>query len=284
MCECCASHEKADVYLPELAVIEQRRLMNATELYLRVRMDSGRPFEYLPGQFIELSVMGIGEAPFTIASSPTQGFHDFELVVRNTGGNVSKAVHQLGVGDKIGIRGPFGHGYPFKEVKGHNIIFISGGIGLVPQRSMIKYVLDNRSDYGDVSILFGTKNYQQRFFLDELTHWNHREDVDYLETLDEGDENWMGNVGVVTTLIPKISTDIGNADIFICGPPVMYKFVIFSLIEHRVSNERVFLNLERNMKCGVGKCGHCQINNLYVCRSGPVFSWAQLDGVPEALA
>ncbi|MCJ7674151.1 MAG: FAD/NAD(P)-binding protein [Sedimentisphaerales bacterium] len=270
-----------DIYLPQLAAIEKRRLMNATEMYLRLTMDEG-PLDYVPGQFVEVSVPGVGESPITVSSSPTQKEY-FELVVRRIG-NVTIAIHKLRIGDKVGIRGPYGNGaYPVEEAKGRNLVFICGGIGLVPQRSFVNYVLDNRDDYGEITVLLGTKCMAQRFFQSELDGWSHREDIHFMETVDEADDCWQGNVGVVTTLIPKIERELTSALVFICGPPVMYKFVLLALNEAKVPRENIFLNLERKMKCGVGKCGHCQINNLYVCIDGPVFRYSDLAVAPEAI-
>ena len=279
MCQCCS--ENKDIYLPQLATVVKADDMNVTEKYLQLTMDDGQ-FDYAPGQFVEVSVAGIGEAPITITSSPTQS-GGFELVIRKIG-NVTNAVHTLTPGAKLGIRGPLGDGqYPVEEAKGKNLVFICGGIGLVPQRSFINYVLDNRSDYGDVAILQGTKCYDQRLFTDEIAEWEKRDDVQMLETLDEPDERWKGNVGVVTTLISKVTTDLNSAVVLICGPPIMYKFVLMALEEYDVPHGNIFLNLERKMKCGVGKCGHCQINDVYCCMDGPVFRYSDLATMPEAI-
>ncbi len=275
------SGKQNDIYLPRLATVKQANLLNETEFYLRLAMD-GESLDYIPGQFVEVSIAGVGEAPITIASSPT--FHDgFELVVRRIG-NVTNAIHKLRVGDKLGIRGPFGRGiYPIEQSKGKDLVFICGGIGLVPQRSFINYVLDNRRDYREVTILLGTKCSTQRFFLSEMESWSKRTDVQFLETVDQGDDCWNGNVGVVTTLIPKIEAKLKSAIILVCGPPVMYKFVLMSLHEYNLSCENIYLNLERRMKCGVGKCGHCQVNHCYVCMDGPVFRYSDLANMPEAI-
>lgn len=279
MAQHCA--EMKDIYLPQLATIDKTEAMNVTEKYLRLSMDDG-PFDYTPGQFVEVSVGGIGEAPITISSSPTQS-EGFELVVRRIG-NVTNAIHRLNRGDKLGIRGPFGRGtYPVEEAKGRNLVFICGGIGLVPQRSFINYVMDNRDQFGEVAILQGTKCYDQRLFTSEVAAWEKRGDVQMLETIDQPDKSWKGNVGVVTTLIPKVATDLKSALLLVCGPPVMYKFVLMELEKRRVPHENVFLNLERKMKCGVGKCGHCQVNNTYVCMDGPVFKYSDLAKMPEAI-
>ena len=279
MCQCYA--EKKDIYLPQLATVADISQMNVTEKYLRLAMDDGQ-FDFLPGQFVEVSLAGIGEAPITISSSPTLG-DSFELVVRKIG-RVSGAIHNLRRGDKVGIRGPLGKGiYPVEEAKGKNLVFICGGIGMVPQRSFINYVLDNRGDYGDVAILQGTKSYDLRLFTSEIEAWGKREDVQMLETLDEGDARWKGNVGVVTKLVSKVETDLKSAMILVCGPPIMYKFVLMALADRDVPHGNIFLNLERKMKCGVGKCGHCQINHAYVCMSGPVFRYSDLASLPEAI-
>lgn len=279
MCQCCS--EKKDIYLPQLATVVKADDMNVTEKYLQLSMDDGQ-FGYVPGQFVEVSVAGIGEAPITIASSPTQT-GGFELVVRKIG-NVTNAIHALTPGDKLGIRGPLGDGtYPVEEAKGKDVVFICGGLGLAPQRAFIKYVLDNRDDYGEVTILQGTKCYDQRLFPAEIAQWQARSDVDMLETLDEPDEQWKGNVGVVTTLVSKIKTDLKSAVVSICGPPIMYKFVLMALEEYDIPHGNIFLNLERKMKCGVGKCGHCQINDVYCCMDGPVFRYSDLATMPEAI-
>ncbi len=279
MCQCCA--EKKDIYLPQLATVADISQMNVTEKYLRLAMEDGQ-FDFIPGQFVEVSLAGIGEAPITISSSPTFA-EGFELVVRKVG-RVSGAIHNLKKGDKLGIRGPLGRGvYPVEECKGKNLVFVCGGIGMVPQRSFINYVLDHRSDYGNVAILQGTKSYDLRLFTPEIEAWSKRGDVQMLETLDEGDARWKGNVGVVTKLISKVETDLKSAMILVCGPPIMYKFVLMALAEREVPQKNIFLNLERKMKCGVGKCGHCQINSAYVCMSGPVFRYSDLASLPEAI-
>jgi len=271
-----------DIYLPRLATLEKKRLMNPTEMYLRLSVDDGAGFDFVPGQFVEVSIAGIGEAPITISSSPTQKGY-FELVVRRIG-NVTNAIHRLRIGDKVGIRGPFGKGmYPVEEAKGKNIVFVCGGIGLVPQRSFINYVLDKRADYKELVVLLGTKCMAQRFFHSELDAWSHRDDIRFMETIDQEDDCWLGNVGVVTTLIPKVEDILNDALVFVCGPPVMYKFVLLALDEAGVDRERIFLNLERKMKCGVGKCGHCQINRYYTCMEGPVFRYSDLNVAPEAI-
>ncbi|MBL7215625.1 MAG: FAD/NAD(P)-binding protein [Phycisphaerae bacterium] len=278
MCECC--NGKKDIYLPELWTVTKRRMLNGTELFLHLEKDSGDAFEYTPGQFVEVSVAGIGEAPISISSSPTQ--KGLELVVRKVG-NLTKVIHKLEAGDKLGIRGPYGSTYPVAESKGKDLVFICGGIGLVPQRSFIRYALDNRQDYGNITVLLGTKCHDMRLFREETAMWEERKDMLVMETIDEAHECWNGNVGVVTTLIPKIENNLPKAQVLVCGPPIMYKFVLMALAEAEVPEDHIYVNLERRMKCGVGKCGHCQINEHYVCQDGPVFRYSDLANVPEAI-
>ncbi|MHC4883329.1 MAG: FAD/NAD(P)-binding protein [Planctomycetota bacterium] len=229
---------------------------------------------------LQASAKPRGEAPISISSSPTQ--KGMELVVRNVG-SLTKVIHGLEVGDKIGIRGPYGSTYPIEAAKGKDLVFICGGIGLVPQRSFIRYALDNRADYGNITVLIGTKCHDMRLFREELALWDERKDMTVMETIDEAHDCWNGNVGVVTTLIPKIESDLPNSQVLVCGPPIMYKFVLMALAEAGVSEDNIFVNLERRMKCGVGKCGHCQMNEHYVCQDGPVFRYSDLANVPEAI-
>jgi NAD(P)H-flavin reductase len=271
-----------DIYLPETATVVRTEPMTALECFLELRLDSGRELGHMPGQFVQVSVFGIGEAPISVSSSPTQN-GSFQMVVRNAG-NVTSAMHGLKPGDKVGIRGPFGTHFPVEgEMKGKDIIFVCGGLGLVPVRSVINYVLDHHNDYGDVTILFGAKSPAERLFVDEVEKWTSKENVSYAETVDRGDETWTGNVGVITTLMTDMTVDPRRTVAIICGPPVMYKFAIVSLYKMGMVDKNIFVSLERHMKCGVGKCGHCQINGLYVCQEGPVFRFADIAEVQEAI-
>jgi sulfite reductase subunit B len=276
------STNKDDIYLPEMATVVRSEPMTELEHFFELKLDSGRELDHMPGQFAEVSIFGIGEAPISISSSPTQS-GSFQMVVRNAG-NVTRAMHALKPGDKLGIRGPFGTHFPVEdEIRGKDIVFVCGGLGLVPVRSAINYVLDNREDYGEVTILFGAKSPAERLFIDEVKEWVSKENVNYTETVDRGDEQWTGNVGVITTLMTDMMVDPRKTVAIICGPPVMYKFAIMSLYKMGMVDKNIFVSLERNMKCGVGKCGHCQIDGLYVCQDGPVFRFADVAEVQEAI-
>lgn len=269
------------IYLPQLAEIIRTEQLTKMEKLFEIRLLNGQDLGHQPGQFVEVSLFGIGEAPISISSSPTKK-GSFELAVRAVG-NVTNALHKLAKGAIIGIRGPFGKGFPVEEMKGKDILFVAGGIGLVPLRSLINYVLDKRSDFGRVLILFGAKTPAEQLFLDELALWRKRSDLEYWETVDRADGKWKGNVGVITTLFPKININPEKTIAVIVGPPVMYRFAILEAQVKGIPDEQIIVSLERRMKCGVGKCGHCQINHLYVCQDGPVFKYAQIKDIKEAI-
>lgn len=274
--------EQRDLYLPETATVLKSEPMTESERYFEVRLSSGRELGHMPGQFVLVSIAGFGEAPISLSSSPTRT-GSFEMIVRNAG-NVTGAMHSLRSGDRVGIRGPFGTHFPVEsEIRGKDIIFVCGGLGLVPLRSAIGYVLDHRQDYGELSVYYGAKCPTDRLCVDEVAKWQSRDDVCCLETVDRGDENWTGHVGVVTNLMTDLRVDPSRTAALLCGPPVMFKFVVGALRKAGTVDENIWVSLERHMKCGVGKCGHCQINNLYVCQDGPVFRFSEIEEVPEAL-
>jgi len=270
-------------YVPRLATIIKKQTMTANEILFEIKLDDGSVLGHKPGQFVEVSVFGIGEAPISISSPPTKK-DSFELCVRKLG-SVTTNLHKLNVGDKVGIRGPFGNGFDAEALKGKDLLFVAGGLGLAPLRSLFNYVLDNRKEYGQISLLYGCKEPRELLFTDELLALANRNDVDYKPTVNWCPENetWSGNVGVITTLIPLVDFDPEKTYAVICGPPIMYKFVIADLKSRNVPDDHIILSLERRMKCGVGKCGHCQINHVYVCKDGPVFNYSKIKGIPEAL-
>jgi NAD(P)H-flavin reductase len=205
------------------------------------------------------------------------------MVVRQVG-NVTRALHGMKAGGKLGVRGPFGTTFPVDtDMQGKDLLFICGGIGLVPVRSAIQHVLGHRDDYGKVTILYGTKTPAERLFVEEAREWAAAPGVTFMETVDRGEADWTGNVGVITTLLPEVTIDTARTIAIVCGPPIMYKFVILELRNMQVADENVYVSLERNMKCGVGKCGHCQINSLYVCQDGPVFRFSDVAEIREAI-
>jgi len=275
------SLEQTSIYLPSLAEIVRTEQLTKMEKLFEIKLQNDQELGHQPGQFVEVSLFGIGEAPISVSSSPTKK-GSFELAVRAVG-NVTKTLHTLNRGATLGIRGPFGKGFPIEEMKGKDILFVAGGIGLVPLRSLINYVLDNRSHFGRVFVLFGAKTPAEQLFLDELAKWRQSKDMEYWETVDRSDGQWKGNVGVITTLFPKITVDPQKTIAVIVGPPIMYRFAILEAQVKGIPDDQIIVSLERRMKCGVGKCGHCQINHIYVCQEGPVFSYAKIKDLKEAI-
>jgi len=271
-----------NIYLPRLATIQSMRPETIDITTFRVTMDSsdgtGR-FEYKSGQFAEVSVPGVGEAPISISSSPTRP-EAIEFSIRRVG-ELTNALHELKPGDKIGIRGPFGNFFPLEEMEGRNLLIIGGGIGLAPLRSVILNVFDNRAKYGKIDIIYGARSPQDLVFTSEYEEWQKVENIRLHLTVDRGDENWKGNVGLVPTFLKELHPLPENTTSITCGPPIMIKFVIQALNEMGFPSEHIVTTLERRMKCGVGKCGRCNIGSKYVCLDGPVFTLKQLKEMPS---
>jgi sulfite reductase subunit B len=270
------------IYLPTMARLAKVEPMTDLEKLFTLEILDGRHLGNEPGQFMEVSLLGIGEAPISISSSPSRSNGTFELCVRCVG-DVTSAMHKLEPGDAVGVRGPFGHGFPLEKMKGKDILFAAGGLGLAPLRSLINEVLDQRGFFERVIILYGTKQPSEILFKDELLEWAQRDDVEFHMTVDRADKDWHGHVGVITTLFPKVAINPRNTVAATCGPPIMYRFVLMEMLSKGIPDTQIYLSLERRMKCGVGKCGHCQINELYCCQDGPVFRYADIKGLEEAL-
>jgi sulfhydrogenase subunit gamma (sulfur reductase) len=271
-----------DLFFPEMALISKIEALNDTNKLFTVELPKGHSLNHRPGQFVEVSMLGIGEAPISISSSPSRSNGMFELCVRHVG-DVTGALHRLNPGAKVGIRGPFGHGFPIEKFRGKDMLFAPGGLGLAPLRSLINQVLDERALFGRVIILYGARNPSELLFKDELKQWAERDDLELHLTVDRGDDTWTGHVGVITTLFKDISVNPRNTVAFTVGPPVMYRFVLMEFLGQGISEGNIYLSLERRMKCGVGKCGHCQIHHIYTCQSGPVFAYRDIKGLEEAL-
>jgi len=245
------------IYTPEMARLANVEQMTELEKLFTIELPGGRDLGHAPGQFVMLSILGVGEAPISITSSPSRSNGTFELCVRRVG-DVTNALHAMQPGDMVGIRGPFGHGFPIEKMRGKDVLFAPGGLGLAPLRSLINQVLDERGSFERVIILYGAKRPAELLFRDELEEWIARDDVECHVTVDCLDETWGER-------------------------PIMYRFVLKELLGKGIPETQIYLSLERRMKCGVGKCGHCQINGLYCCQDGPVFTYAQIKGVEEAL-
>jgi len=290
MCDRCGgNHSKVQtvgvdpMYSPMEGTIVKTKQMTENEKYFEIKLEGGKPLGHMPGQFAQFSLFGIGEAPISISSSPTKKDNStFEIVVRKAG-TVTSAMHALKEGDKLGVRGPFGRPFPVDELKGNDLLFVAGGLGIVPLRSLINFVLDRRRDFGKVTILLGCKAPKDRLFTNEIDEWEEMTDINYACTVDKAAPEWKGNVGVITTLIPGVDIDLDRTYAVVVGPPIMYKFVIAELLKKDMPEKNIVLSLERRMKCGLGKCGHCQINDQYVCQDGPTFTYDEIKGLEEAL-
>lgn len=238
-----------------------------------VDMEEALRFDYKPGQFAMLSILGTGEAPFCISSTPSRpGL--LEFCIRKMG-TVTSALFELKENSFIGLRGPYGNGFPVEEMRGKDILIIEGGMGVAPLRSVLLYSLDNRDQFGRVAVLYGSKRPSEMIFSEEYFALKGRNDLECHLAVDADDTGkWTENIGVVTTLFRHLKkVDPENTFALVCGPPVMYKFVIKELIKLNIPKDQILMTLERRMKCGVGKCGHCAIDYIYTCLDGPVFNY-----------
>ena len=273
-----------NIFLPKEVEVVEANQMTESETHFVLKMTNGDTMDYKPGQIVEAGVYGYGEIPLGFSSSPTQTEKTgtFELVVREVG-KVSQALSALKAGDTMTLRGPLGNGFPVDEFKGNDVLIVAGGIGLCPTRSMIRYILDNRDDFKRFVLFFGTKSPADQLFTEDLEDWRVSDGIEYLEIVDSADDKWQGKVGVITQLFQDIGELDPSTKVIICGPPIMYKFVIAELDKFKVPLENIYVDLERRMKCGVGKCGHCQINDKYVCMDGPVFRYSDIKDLEEAI-
>ena len=273
---------KSSIYLPTQSRILAVQPLTKLEKLFTIELPRGIALDHRPGQFVEVSLLGVGEAPISISSSPSRSNGSFELCIRRAG-DLTSVLHRMTPGETIGLRGPFGRGFPFERFRGKDMLFAPGGLGLAPLRSLINQVLDERGNFGRVIILYGARHPSELLFTNELAEWQARDDIELHLTVDHADDDWKENVGVITTLFPKIDIHPRNTVAVTIGPPVMYRFVLMELLGKGISEGNIWLSLERRMKCGVGKCGHCQINHLYTCQSGPSFSYAEIKHLAEAL-
>ncbi|MBN2587654.1 MAG: FAD/NAD(P)-binding protein [Candidatus Fermentibacteraceae bacterium] len=242
--------------------------------------DAGKRFNYLPGQFCEMSILGKGESPFGIASSPSEG--DLLKFTVNRAGSVTGEIHYLREGDAVGIRGPLGNWYPVEKLKGMNVLIIGGGFAFTTLRSLLVYLLGSRGDYGDINVIYGARNPDLFIYKNEIEEWRTREDMELHLTIDSPVDGWSGMTGFVPSVTGELAPGQENTMAIVCGPPIMIKFTLPVLTELGFPDERIYTSLERRMKCGIGKCGRCNIGSRYVCIDGPVFSLAQLRNIPEA--
>ncbi len=263
-------------YQPEPARIVRQYDLIKEHRFFQVRhtdMQRAISFTYRPGQFMMLSLPGIGEAPFSISSTPSR-LGIIEMGIRKTG-KVTDALFEKKDNDLIYIRGPYGDGFQINQMKGKDLIIIAGGLGVIPLRSILYYVLDNRDQFGRLFFLYGARNPDEILFKTEFFQLKQRTDIECLYTVDaDPTGEWTEDIGVVTKLFEKLpQIEPTNTAAVVCGPPIMYKFVIQELLKLNIPKNQIQMTLERRMKCGVGKCGHCVVDNQYTCMDGPVFTY-----------
>ena len=275
MCNC------TDLLIPTVGVITHiHQETSDTKTFRIVKPDGQKAFAHMPGQCAMLGVPGVGEAMFSISSSPTNTEY-MEFSIKSVG-KLTNHLHSLEVGAQVTIRGPYGKPFPVEDaLNGKDLLFIAGGIGLAPLRSVIRYVLDKRENYGSVDILYGARSAGDLVFKGEVTEaWAQEPDTRSYVTIDRPQDGWDGHVGFVPAYLQEIGFDT-NKTALICGPPIMIKFALAALLEMGLKKEQVYTTLEMRMKCGLGKCGRCNIGSKFACKDGPVFRCDELDYLPE---
>ncbi len=269
------NHEDNNPFQPEAARIVRQHDLIKDHRFFQVRfvdMKRAMSFTYNPGQFVMLSIPGVGEAPFSISSTPSRpGI--LEMGIRRTG-KLTEALFTKRDNDIIYMRGPYGNGFNLDQMRNKDIIIVAGGLGVIPLRSILYYVLDNRDQFGRLFFLYGARTPEEMLFRTEFFELKERHDIECLYTVDKATSEWSEDVGVVTKLFAKLpEIDPHQTNAVICGPPVMYKYVIQELLKLELPKNQIQMTLERRMKCGVGKCGHCALDHIYTCIDGPVFTY-----------
>ncbi len=271
-------------YIPKLTTIEeiiQENDANDLKTFKLVfkNPEDAEKFDYIPGQFAELSVFGVGECPIGIASSPTE--EGFLLFTVKRVGTVTTTLHESKVGTTVGIRGPFGNGWPIEDLIGHNVVIVGGGFAFSTLRSLTKYILTNRKLFKQVTIVYGAREPGELCYKKDLEEWEKLDDLDLNQTIDRAVDGWTKLVGFVPAVTKEVAPSADNAYVVVCGPPIMIKFTIPVLTELGFPNDNILLSLENRMKCGIGKCGHCMVGEKYVCMDGPVFTQTELLSMPK---
>ncbi len=277
-----------DLYRPKPVTIRKIVIENEAkdiktfELVFLDREDRER-FKFTCGQFAMLSVLEAGESPIGIASSPLDDEYLQFTVKRYPTGVLTTALHNLEEGTQIGVRGPYGNFYPLEAMEGKNILIVSGGFAFTTLRSTIRYLLHekNRSRFKDITVLYGARSPGELIYKSQLKEWEERDDISMYVTVDKGDENWKGRVGLVPNVLKEVAPSSKNSIALVCGPPIMLKYTMVPLLDLGFSPETIVTSLERRMSCGIGKCGRCNISSRYVCKDGPVFTYAELRELPE---
>lgn len=273
-------------YIPSLTIIRKITIENETKDIKTFDMvfrhtEAMKDFKYTCGQFAQISAFGAGECPIGIASSPMDE-DCIQFTVKKVG-MVTAALHNLEEGTTVGIRGPFGNGFPLERIEGHNIVIVGGGFAFTTLRSLIKFILHkaNRDRFRDLTVIYGARDPGELIYKHDLEVWGKRDDVNLNVTIDKAVSGWTGLVGFVPSVVKEVGPSSQNAVALVCGPPVMIKFTMPVIEGLGFSPENVLLSLEMRMKCGIGKCGRCNIGNKFVCKDGPIFTYKELQTMPK---
>ncbi len=270
-------HHTKDAMVPHLATItniQQETADTATYTLAFQNPAVREAYRFLPGQFNMLYLPGIGEAALSISSDP--GDPSTLLHTIRVAGNVTQALERVGVGGTIGVRGPYGSDWPIESARGGDVLFVGGGIGLAPLRPAIYHTIRNRDKYGKIIILIGSRSPEDLLYPEEYDVWRSH-DIDVIPTVDRADKSWEGHVGVVPILFYSLRPKPRRTTVFTCGPEIMMRFVVYEALARRIPKDRVFVSLERNMKCAIGFCGHCQYGPNFLCKEGPVLSYDRVE-------
>ncbi len=272
-------------YLPQMARIVRVYKMVQDNYVFTIRFiddHAAQSFRHSPGQFVMLSVPGVGEAPISISSSPSRtGI--LELCIRRTG-RVTNALYRLKTNDVVGVRGPYGHGFPLVDIVGNDLLFVAGGLGMAPLRSLLWYSLDNRDKFNKITLMCGARTPADMLFREELVSLVDRTDMTCLLTVDaDPSGTWKNHVGLLPRLFDFAEINPATTYAAVCGPPVVYKFILQRLLALGFPKDRILMSLERRMKCGVGKCGHCSVGYKYTCLHGPIFTYWDALNLPEMI-
>ncbi|MDR3073960.1 MAG: FAD/NAD(P)-binding protein [Deltaproteobacteria bacterium] len=276
--------DMANPYLPHIATVREVVRETHNIMTFRVVLDDAeamKNFTHEPGQVGQLSLFGMGEATFVINSPPTRTEYLQFSVMR--AGEVTAALHGLKAGDKVGVRAPLGNWFPYTAMKGKDILFVGGGIGMAPLRTLLLFMMDNRKDYGKITLLYGARSPQDMAYSYEIPEWRKAGNTEVVLTIDREAEGWEHKVGLIPNVLLEMNPSTANTVAITCGPPIMIKFVLQALDKLGFKPEQILTTLERRMKCGVGICGRCNIGDKYVCVDGPVFTYAELKGMVNEL-
>lgn len=269
-----------NLYLPIETKIE--KIISETPDIKTFVLKPKENFQFATGQFIELGIHGIGEAPFTPSSSPYEK-QKIEVTIMKTG-FITEKLHEMTEGEPLGIRGPYGKGYPIEEFYNKEILILGGGVGLAPLRSLLLTLLHKLGEFKRLILCYGAKTPEDIVYKQLFPEWGKIKKLEIFRSVDKADKTWKETEGLVTVLLNKFKVDLENSIAVVCGPPIMMKFGTFKLLELGHRPENIYLSMERNMSCGVGKCGHCALGKYYVCKDGPVFTYDQIKNIPEIWA